>query len=422
MHLYFHPLPSGCYALCRLSSFYDEENDCISRFSHGLIITPRLLRAFHNNVLGIYRSLAARSDFQWLTATRREEATPRQLTGLQMGVRNSPIIDTDLLDAFRSYPGTTTFVNLLASSINSVCTVFTWLSPSLPLIDGIIQCLPKALRLEISFSTSLHFSGLRPLRLMAVHENSLKARDICQKYAVPFFHLFHNDENFVREKLQSLHHWANLIYQVIEREQYDFLAENLKGPLQSFSFETEHGTPDWFSLNKIGETLLDEFNRDRRVLTGDGMLDENMLPNDVKPGNEQLRIEADGTADFPRLPAPENDIPLSDGELVRGDLPHASFTSGFSGNPGDAVDGQDIPDDLVLNDAVFEEVQKQVKPLSTGESSNPQRPISQRRLIQQFPRHENEIKKIDSLVARSLFGDQRALDSLEETWQELKTH
>ena len=420
MCLYFHPLPSGCYALCRLSSFQDETDHVASRFVHALVLTPRLLRAYHNNVLTIYQSLAARSSFQWLVPTCPEEVIAQNLTAIKVGIRHTPVINADLLETFRDYPGATSFANLLSSSINSVCTIFTRISPSIPLINGVIQCLPVSLRLEMSFSTSLHFSGMRPIRLMAVHENSQVARDVCQKYAVPFFHFFHIDENVVREKILSNPSWSNFVFHVIDQGKFDFFDSCLQGRLKSFSFETGYGAANWYALNRVGKTLLDEFVEDDRW-SRDDFAGDFVLPDDLISLDGFWQLSPGTTEESPLPPTAPKDENSAAGSL-RGDLAHRSFSSGMpddiSDNARDAILSEG---DFPLDGSVFEEIREQIKPISNDSSPNCRQPVSQRRLVQQFPEYESVIKKIDSLVARSLFGDQTALEMLEKNWQELKT-
>jgi len=45
---------------------------------------------------------------------------------------------------------------------------------------------------------------------------------------------------------------------------------------------------------------------------------------------------------------------------------------------------------------------------------------AQQRLARRFPRFENELRQLDSLIARSLFGDQTAMEMLDKNWRKLR--
>ncbi len=401
-HLYFHPLPSGCYALCQLSLFRDPDTASVSMFSHCLIVTPRLLRAFHNNILALHQALLSRSDFRFLSPKRPVEASDISLSPIDMGVRHAPVIDTELLEAFRDYPGTAGFAHVLSSSVGSVCTIFTWLSPSIQLINGIIQCLPIALRPELSFASSLHFSALRPIRLIAAHENSRNALDICRRYAIPFFHIVHVDENILRERLLAQQDWATLVYRILERGDYDFFIRCIKDKLKHCSFETRRGTPDWHTLNRMGKALLDQWERN-----GDEISDES-LTGEILPLND----------------SPDGGMMPDEDRFLRGDFSHARFSSENDSHDDRTSDVDSGPgsDESVINEADLQEISRKLRQVSPAEKQPAanSRPASQVRLARQFPKYERELRQLDSLLARALFGDPLALETLEEAWRELR--
>lgn len=419
-YFYFHPLPSGCFAFCRMSTLPDDGNGTFGLTSHCLIVPPRLLRAFHNNILTLYHSLIARSDFSFSVPERYDDIASASLSPISMGVRHAPIVEPELLEALRDYPGATIFSHLVGSSINSVCTVFTWLAPSIQLINGIIQCLPIALRPELSFATSLHFSSLRPLRLIAAHENSRAARNICRQYAIPFLHIFHLDENLLRENMAGQREWGTLTYHLLKQERYDFLQRCMQGRLRFFTFETPCGTPDWYALNRLGKALLDRCETDGSShATGETSSENEFVFPENFPDellDELFPPDERGEQSPPEVVAPD-EIDENVGPILRGDFPHAPFLQ--KSEPADDLPENSLTDSTV-NDDVFAEIQKRIaQPLLTDSSADKPKPTSQKRLIQQFPRYERELRQMDSLVARSLFGDQMALEALEKAWGQL---
>ena len=386
-HLYFHPLPSGCYVLGHLSQFHETDDDAISLIAHCVIVTPKLLRAYHNNILVIYQALVARKDFHFLTPTRPVDPSTLCLTPVTMGVRYTPVISTDLLEAVRDYPGAEVFAQLVSLSVNSVCTFFTWLSPSIPLIQGVIQCLPIPLRPELSFATSLHFSSLRPLRLITAHERSQNVRDICRQFAIPFFHIVHFDINKLRERILANRDWGNLVYSVFDRGTFDDFILCMKDKLKYCSFETQRGTPDWNLLNRISRSLLGEWFQDEKSVPDD--LSDMIRPADQMSGN--------GLTDANRL--------------LRGDSSHKLYHSENDIYQGSVIKETDL-------DAISEKL-LQLPPVAKQQTART-RPASQKQLAKQFPRYEREIRHLDSLLARSLFGDTTALKALDAAWLDLR--
>ena len=387
-HLYFHPLPSGNYALGHLSQCHNSDDDSISMISHCLIVTPKLLRAYHNNILMIYQALTARKEFHFLTTECLVDPTPLELTPIKIGVRHTHIITTDLLEAIRDYPGAEVFAQLISSSVNSVCTFFTWLSPSIPLINGAIQCLPIPLRPELSFATSLHFSPLRPLRLIAVHERSRNVRDICRRFAIPFFHIVHFDVKMLRDRLLANQDWASLVYSVLERGAYNDFVRWMTNKLKYCSFETQRGTPDWDLLNRVSKSLHGEWFQDGKNVTDDGSID-NLIPSHEESG--------DGLNDENRI--------------LRGDSSHKLYHPDLDSHPGS-----------VIKEADLEAMTRKLLPMpsDTKQTTANSHNTSQRRLTKQFPEYEREIRQLDSLLARSLFGDTKALEALDGEWRELR--
>ena len=404
-HLYFHPLPSGCYVLARQTRFHDAKSDSFSLVSHCLVIRPQLLRAFHNNVLAIHQALIGRSDFHFLSSVQPNDMSSLVISPIDVGVRYTPIIDVNLLETVHSFPDTACFASLLSSSVHSICTVVMWLLPSIPLINGIIQCLPIALRPELTFASSLHFSASRPLRLIAAHENSRTCCDICRRFAIPFFQIVHLDVNMLRQRLAGRHDWASFVYHLFDSGAYDQFIRSMTGKLKTCSFETQRGTPDWNMLNTIGRTLLDLWNRNGNSVADD-CWDEILLKND-ETNSERQEIETK-----------PKDI-----RLVRGDFSHDYFRSEdrFNSEP---IPNSETKHDSRVREAELQEIlmNRERQRANYNKTNNERQSTdkSQRRLSRRFPQYEQEIRRLDSLIARSLFGDAIALDALEEAWRALR--
>jgi|GEM_PF-2548818 len=409
-HLYFHPLPSGCYALCHQTAFHNIHDDTISLVSHCLIITPRLLRAFHNDVLAIHKVLMARKDFHFTASDSLVDTKTFSLSPISIGVRYSPVIDMELLETVCDYPGVPGFGNLLSLSIHSVCSFMTWLSPPIPLIRNIIQCLPISLRPELTFATSLHFSATRPLRLVAVHENCRKARDICRQFAISFFHIAYFDENMLRERLLSHQGWATFVYHVLDRGAYDPFVRCMTGPLKSCSFETRHGMPDWNMLNQIGKSLIDLWN-------SDGIESMNAQWGKIL-SRDELTSRKEPLSSTNKL---DKSIDTEKILFLRGDDSHERFQSEI-GSTTDRSPDAGTSRESALQDMESEDLAKKLRrsPQIGQPNRTDSNSASQRRLALRLPQYEREIRQLDSLIARSLFGDTMALEVLEKTWLSLR--
>ena len=398
-HLYFHPLPSGCYVLGHQTRFRDDKSGSIGLVSHCLIITPKLLRAFQNNVLAIYQALLGRSDFHFLSPVQPIATSSLVLSPIDVGVRHTPVIDTDLLEAVRDYPGAVGFASLLSSSIHSICTIFTWLSPSIPLINGIIQCLPVALRPELTFASSLHFSSSRPLRLIAADEHCRTSRDICRRFAIPFFQIVHLDENLLRQRLENHRDWASFVFHLIEQETCDQFVCCMTGKLKDWLFATQRGTSDWNMLNHVGRSLLDLWRRN-----GTGVTEEDW--EGILRLNVERNRECQRSVNKP-----------DDRRFIRGDYSHDYFRSDDISDVGPSYDSG-------VTEAELQKIllNREHRRVEHDKASHelPGTDKSQQRLARRFPRYEREIRQLDSLIARSLFGDVMALDALAEAWQALR--
>ncbi|MDR1382387.1 MAG: hypothetical protein LBJ67_00860 [Planctomycetaceae bacterium] len=395
-HFYFHPLPSGAFVLGSLSSQLVSENTEVSLYSHCLVISPKLLKSFDNNVVAFYHSLLSGQNFQFFVST--PDFVPQEFSMEPLAIESVslPIINRDLLDALRDYPGTTTLAGLIASSIYSVCTLFTWVSPSIQLINGLIQCFPVALRTEISFATSLHFSSLRPLRIMGVYEHSPVVRQICQKYLLPLFNVLHADQNRLQNQILSQPSWASLVYRIIDLNQYDFFEKQIKEQLKSCLFENHQGTPDWYSLNRLGEKLVLELEREMIITHND------MMGNGGHIGETSITEKHS-----------------KDNGTLRGDFAHYVFEYQKSAMDDNLPFSPNTKDDHIFDDIGLQFPQSFpgniVHKVKKTKSS-----FSQQRLTKCFPKFENEIRQIDSLVARSLFGDSLALEMLNNDWKKLR--
>jgi hypothetical protein len=231
---------------------------------------------------------------------------------------------------------------------------------------------------------------------MGIYEQSPVIRQICQKYLLPLFHVLNADQNRLRNQILSQPGWASLIYRIIDLNQYDFFEKQMEEQLKFRNFENHQGTPDWHSLNRVGEKLIHELEHEKMITSG----------NMMESGGQLREI-------FMAEKRPQN-------EMLRGDFAHHVF-----GNPKSA-DDENLPfsSENKNDDSLFDGIDLQFQQSFPGNMIHKVRKTkpssSQQHLKKRFPKFENEIRQIDSLVARSLFGDSIALEMLNKDWKKLR--
>jgi hypothetical protein len=161
--------------------------------------------------------------------------------------------------------------------------------------------------------------------------------------------------------------------------------------LKPCSFETQHGTADWNMLNQVGKSLLDLWDSD-----GIESIDDQWGKIFTRDDQASHKENFSSSVKSDECSKPE------DIQFLRGDFSHERFQS-----------------------EIVTHVESR-KPLRSSQIGNPaagnSSPASQRRLASRFPKYEREIRQLDSLIARSLFGDALALEALDEAWKELRKH
>ncbi|MCL2347307.1 MAG: hypothetical protein FWC50_03490 [Planctomycetaceae bacterium] len=415
-HLYFHPLPSGAYSLAQLSNVVSnvgnqdtddatplpKKNISYSYRVHCLVISAKSFLEFHNNVVELYRTLVKHSNFRFLSGgTTDWERIP--LSPIEISPQNARLVDTELLEALHDYPGSETVAALLMASFDSVCTLLASAPPTLQLLNGLIQCLPVAWRPELSFSTSLHFSQMRPLRLMIVEERNQPVRSICYQYAVPILNLLHSNQNSRLHRILERRGWQTYIYNIFEQKKFDELEKQLALLSEKYFTNSEQNLPGWHDLNRIGVSLLERMEINPASKNG-------MSVSPAETGNmPDNGLSADISSNGP--------VNSGTGNLLRGDFAHSVFIRADQASPN----GPSQPETTgkYACDSLLEKVLEHAAAIGSTDKKNDLFGQTQQRLSQQFPGYGNEIRQMDSLIARSLFGDQLAVEMLDSAWREL---
>ncbi len=133
-----------------------------------------------------------------------------------------------------------------AAALESVTLAIANGPPAEQLIEGLIHCLPPALRTEFSFSTGLRFSSHRPFRVVALTRDPEEQRRVERVYRLPVLTL----SGPPPDEFAPTDAWARLIHRVLTSGRVSFLAAELRKP------RTDVLRPE--DLPALGQQLLEQ--------------------------------------------------------------------------------------------------------------------------------------------------------------------
>ncbi|MDO4550586.1 MAG: hypothetical protein Q4C96_04975 [Planctomycetia bacterium] len=200
----FHPLPSGAYCVSQtLQLPYVTRQDS---FTHGLIITPKILQNFANNPVLLIELLEKQGFWQagaevlrQLILYFREENyfKTEKFAYTQISDKKYPVlrmipvegsaevVRTGFLRKTGENMGVFQLVSVLDAILQNVTTVITGKVSPLSLMKTIFDMLPVNCRPELSFSTKLSFSPERPFRVIFTGENIFEQKRVRQSFNLP---------------------------------------------------------------------------------------------------------------------------------------------------------------------------------------------------------------------------------------------
>ena len=444
LNLFFHHLPSGDYAVGRLTPSIPP-NGAVpttparlrSFFIQTMVVDPETFLSFGNNPIFLYQKALSSGRLTFM-AHRIPEVTAIPIEG------ENRWLDPGLLRGMIVSPGIEAIVRLLRSTLDAPCTLFTGGPPAVHIISALFNLLPVDCRPELTFSTGLHFSPDRYLRLIGVAKKNPRLAEIRDRYPVPFLNL---DRLAVRPSRPIEPGWAELAEAVLRSGRFDLFHRKLAEEYIVVREREESGLP--FSipsaaeLNRLGAEWLAELGSKFAA-----------RPNAATPDNSEKRAEEKPKlGDEQKLgrifrlrkpPIDSNDPPLTIPEKLRRWLlePDPDETILFYQDKRHDEETSERKRPSPFNPPFFSAGSERDK--SDSETNRPALPAPKppagripfeeplmiyaernrlfspyQRLMAVWPGHEERLLELDSQIAAVLRGDYCGAESLAKFWQKL---
>lgn len=228
-------------------------------FTHGILVSARLLQDYANNAVSLLKHLARLGFWQagvevtrqlWLSSQEKEqesrkktlqeetqkaaqgekqESTQEKKQTQRAQVRRTvPVLRQVPLDGGTevvhlhplrmvvSHVGVRRFATILDSALTHVTTILKGHTPIELLLGALLDMLPVSCRCEFSFSTGLKFSSERPFRIVGIEDSSDEELRIRSSYHLPM--LSTDSEGSTGSALPAMHHrWAMFTATVLEQ-------------------------------------------------------------------------------------------------------------------------------------------------------------------------------------------------------------
>lgn len=444
--LFFHPLPGGTYTIGRLiprRTSLGLPHHRRSFYIQHLIVSASTLRSFANNPIALYQELYALGKVPVFPRT----PFPLDPIFLPGPWTSASSVDDRLLSELSRNPGIPGLAILMQSALDSVCTFFSGGPSPIRLISGLFNLLPLSWRPELTFSTDLHFSKSRPFKLIGVQgsPNLIRMNAVDMGISYCDFSAIRNSET---KTLPLLDYWAQFIFHILEQKSFDFLREKYEEESGRTTLEQSPEYPpgtDPEELKKLAELWFAEIfckgsfqEALRRLREKPGSQDPAVfeIPHLKKKGKgirkngDKMPEKSGEEKKGEEKPALESEKPVFS-PLI--DLPAASgqeFHSALSASESH------FPVDAGEFHALFGESEERFSKSPNPKFSLPQGPIPLAMQIQQkvipfdhsapyplvrrirkSPYLRDELKWLDSCIARVLLGDQSALVPFQLCWK-----
>ena len=400
-NLFFHPLPSGNYTIGRMipqtGSIFSFLNNQRAFYVQHLIVSPEMLLQYANNPILLFQKIHS------LGAVQLFRKPPKTVTPIILPKPSTPIpfVDQRLLGELAVNPGPKALSILLQATLDSVCTFFTGGPATIRVISGLFNLFPISWRPELTFSTEFHFSRSRPLKLVGVSGGTSMFRMNSSDIGISFCDLaaIRRAEN---QTITLLDAWPLFIYHVLRKRNYAFLQDKLR---LEFDATRYNG-----SMYDLPGTDPDEL----RVLANKWFADflktdksKNALPKLNCPdkmdntlfvfpdfNKEESEIVSDRFADCLAQEKAEDEKEFAETE---------EFQTKFEEKP-ETKPSTELPGSLATL------IQQKVVRLNDSVAS----PLLKR--INKYPFLKDELKWLESCVARVLLGDNSALVPFRICW------
>jgi len=251
-NLFFHPLPSGRYAL---GVIHPDQRTVFPFFKqtpkhsvHILLIPPETLLQFGNHPLALFELLRQQIPFTL--------PLPKPLLPL---VPPTASLHADFapLKKLTHRLGAMALAQLTQSLFIAESTLFTSKSVSaLSVLSALFDLLPIPYRLELTFSSDFFLSARNSFRLSGFSKLPQRTLRLMKQWGLPIISL----ERSHKGSEETLDPWARFVYQLLQTENFAFLGQQqfleyqqaLRSPMNSLM-----NSPPvlWDNLNEAGVAL-----------------------------------------------------------------------------------------------------------------------------------------------------------------------
>jgi hypothetical protein len=212
----FHPLPSGAYCISRTTPAGGDRGGRQRAHTHCLLVPTEVLARFANHPLALARTISE----QRLWQSPNTPCPPLKPFALSGGA--TPV-DQGLLTQLAWDPGPHKMATLVQAVRDAVCLAIAGTSKPVPLIAGLLSCLPAECRLEFSFSTGLKFSPRRPFRIVALSDDPAEQLWVANYPNVTVLELEKSESSISAPK----DGWTRLIERALTLEHIPFLTAQI---------------------------------------------------------------------------------------------------------------------------------------------------------------------------------------------------
>ena len=252
-NLFFHPLPSGQYAL---GVIYPAQQNVLSVFQKSqtlnvriLFISPKVLFDHGNHPITLFEAFRNQIPFIDLPLDLHS-ATP--LSPL-LAPASSFVLDKSLLASMQSRLGAMALAQLTQSLFNAESTLFTSRSVSaLSVVSTLLTLLPIAYRPELTFSSDFFLTAKNSFRLSGVSKLQPRTLRLMKQWGVPAISL----ERSNKGSEETLDPWAGFVYRVLQTQNFAFLEQHHRLEHQFALLSPMESQPVfWDNLNEVGVSL-----------------------------------------------------------------------------------------------------------------------------------------------------------------------
>jgi len=248
-NLFFHPLPSGQYAL---GIIYPVRRNVFSLLQppqmlnvRVFVVSPKALFEHGNHPIVLFETL--RQQHILLDSELSKQLVPLIPTA-------SPLpINTALLETVVNRLGAMSLAQLTQSLFNAECTLFTSRSVSaLSVLSVLFDLLPIHYRPELTFSSDFFFSSKNSFRLSGFNKLRQHTVRFMKQCGVPVISL----EQGNKGSLETLDPWSRFVYQLLQTRNFSFLERHRNIEYREATLLPMERQPIiWDNLHEVGVSL-----------------------------------------------------------------------------------------------------------------------------------------------------------------------